>query len=46
MADALERAGRPFEMMIYPQKTHAVTGSARRHMLELFVSFFERNLGQ
>jgi dipeptidyl-peptidase-4 len=46
MADALERAGRPFEMMIYPQKTHAVTGSARRHMLELIVSFFERNLGQ
>ncbi len=46
MADALERAGRPFEMMIYPQKAHAVTGPARRHMLELIVSFFDRNLGR
>jgi dipeptidyl-peptidase-4 len=45
MADALERAGRPFEMMIYPQKTHGVTGPARRHMWELIAAFFDRTLG-
>jgi dipeptidyl-peptidase-4 len=44
MADALERAGRPFEMMIYPQKTHGVTGALRPPMLELIVSFFDRTL--
>ncbi|HSW49327.1 MAG TPA: S9 family peptidase [Bryobacteraceae bacterium] len=44
MADALQRAGRPFEMMIYPQKTHGVTGQYRRHMYQLIVSFFDRSL--
>ena len=44
MADALQRAGRPFEMMVYPQKTHSVAGAARRQLLELVVSYFERML--
>ncbi len=44
MADALQRAGRPFEMMIYPQKTHGVTGQARRHMYSLIAAFFDRSL--
>jgi dipeptidyl-peptidase-4 len=44
MANALQRAGRPFEMMIYPQKTHGVTGPARSHMLESIVAFLERTL--
>ncbi len=44
MADALQRAGRHFEMMIYPQKTHGVTGPARAHMAELIAAFFERAL--
>jgi len=44
MANALERAGRPFEMMVYPQKTHGVTGRAREHMLQTVADFFERNL--
>jgi dipeptidyl-peptidase-4 len=46
MADALQRAGLPFELMLYPQKTHGVTGQARRHMFELIASFFDRNLSR
>ena len=34
----------PFELLIYPQKTHAVTGPARSHMLESIAAFFEQNL--
>jgi dipeptidyl-peptidase-4 len=44
MADALQREGKPFEMMVYPQKTHSVTGEARKHMLETVAAFFERQL--
>jgi dipeptidyl-peptidase-4 len=44
MADALERAGKPFDLAIYPQKTHGLTGSAREHMLEKMAAFFEQNL--
>lgn len=44
MADALERAGKQFELMVYPQKTHGVTGPVRRHMLETFTRFFESHL--
>jgi dipeptidyl-peptidase 4 len=44
MADALQKAGKQFEMLIYPQKTHGVTGPARKHMLESLTRFFERNL--
>ena len=44
MADALQKAGKPFEFMLYPQKTHGVGGSVRRHMLEAMTSFWERNL--
>jgi dipeptidyl-peptidase-4 len=44
MADALERAGKAFEMVVYPQKTHGLTGAAREHMLESMAAFFERHL--
>jgi dipeptidyl-peptidase 4 len=44
MADALERAGKPFEMMLYPQKKHGVTGPAYKHLLETVAAFFERRL--
>jgi dipeptidyl-peptidase-4 len=44
ITDALQRAGKPFEMQIYPQKAHSVTGAARRHMLGAIVDFFERSL--
>ena len=44
MADALQREGKPFEMMVYPQKTHSFTGDARKHMFETVAAFFERQL--
>ncbi len=44
MADQLERAGKPFEMMLYPQRTHGVTGPAYKHLLEAVAAFFERSL--
>ena len=44
MADALEKAGRKFSMLVYPQKAHGVTGPVQRHLLESTTSFFEENL--
>ncbi len=44
MADALQRAGKMFQMMVYPQKTHNVTGDANKQMLRLTAEFFETHL--
>jgi len=44
MSDALQRAGKQFETMIYAQKSHGVTGPARKQMLEGLTQFLERNL--
>ncbi len=44
MIDALERAGQPFEMQVYTQKTHGVTGTEARHLNAAMVDFFERTL--
>lgn len=44
MTDALQRAGKHFELQIYPQKSHGVGGPARHHLNEAMTSFFERNL--
>jgi dipeptidyl-peptidase 4 len=44
MAGALERTGQPFEMQIYTQKTHAVTGLEARQLNAAVVDFFERTL--
>jgi dipeptidyl-peptidase-4 len=44
MVDALERAGKTFEMQVYTQKTHAVTGAEARQLNAAMVDFFERNL--
>jgi dipeptidyl-peptidase-4 len=41
IADALERAGKEFQLMLYPQKTHGVTGPVRRQMLQSMTDFFE-----
>jgi dipeptidyl-peptidase 4 len=43
--EALQKADRPFELMIYPQKAHGVSGSYRAHLNELMTSFFDRTLG-
>jgi dipeptidyl-peptidase-4 len=44
MANALEQAGKPFFMQIYPQKTHGVSGSMRKSMLREMAAFFDSNL--
>ena len=44
MADALERANRKFQMLIYPQKAHGVSGPVRQHLLESITEFFEQSL--
>ena len=44
MADALEKAGKQFYMLVYPQKAHGVSGPVRRHLYEETTKFFEENL--
>ena len=44
MADAFERSGKLFDMVVYPQKTHGVTGELRKQLLEKTTDFFEKNL--
>ncbi len=44
MTDALQQAGKIFELMLYPQKTHGVSGAAARQMDATMLDFFERNL--
>jgi len=44
MAEALERAGKVFQMVVYPGKTHAVGGAFERQLLEETTDFFEKNL--
>ncbi len=42
--DRLQQANKPFDLMVYPQKTHGVTGTAQRHMQRMMLNFFEREL--
>ena len=44
MMEALQRAGKQFDTMIYPLKSHGVTGAFRLHMLETMTGFFDRTL--
>ena len=44
MTNALELADKPFTMILYPQKSHGVSGPARKHLLETTTEFFEKNL--
>jgi len=44
VVDALEQAGKVFDMVIYPQKTHGVSGRYQRQLLEETTDFFEKNL--
>jgi len=44
MADALEHAGKPFVMQIYPQKTHGVTGELRKPLYSEMTNFFDEHL--
>lgn len=40
MTNALQLAGRQFDLQVYPQKSHGVSGKARAHMLETATAFF------
>ena len=44
MTSALQAAGKPFDLMLYPQKTHGVTGTLARHLSATVLAFFEREL--
>jgi dipeptidyl-peptidase-4 len=44
LINALQQANKQFELMVYPQKTHGVTGGAVNQMNELMVEFFDRTL--
>jgi dipeptidyl-peptidase-4 len=41
LMNALQLAGKPYQSIIYPQKSHGVSGRARQHMLEQQAKFFE-----
>jgi dipeptidyl-peptidase-4 len=44
MAAALEKAGKQFTMLVYPQRTHHVSGPAWKQLLEETTAFFEEHL--
>ena len=44
MQRALQEAGKHYELLIYPQKSHGVTGAARTHLNAEYVRFFEAAL--
>jgi dipeptidyl-peptidase 4 len=45
MVNALINAGKPFRLMIYPNKTHSIAGKdARVHLFNMIVDHFEREL--
>ncbi len=45
LADALERAGRPFRFLPYPGKRHGIGGAdARRHLFESITAFLYESL--
>jgi dipeptidyl-peptidase-4 len=45
LAEALQNAGKPFEMMLYPQNRHAITQPAQRaHCWQTIADFFVRSL--
>ncbi len=44
MAQALERAGKQFQMLVYPQKSHGVGGPLRKQMYQAMLDFFDKSL--
>lgn len=44
MTNALEMAGKTFDFMLYPQKTHGVTGPLSRQLNATVLEFFQREL--
>jgi len=45
MVNALVAANRPFQLMVYPNRTHSIAGGAtRQHLFALLTKFVEENL--
>lgn len=44
MSNALQQAGKQFEFLLYPQKSHGVSGKARQHLNEAMMRFFVEKL--
>ena len=45
MVNALVAANRPFQLMVYPNRTHSIAGgSTRQHLFTLLTKFVEENL--
>ena len=44
MTEAFEKSGKLFDMVVYPQKSHGVTGELRKQLLDKTTDFFEKNL--
>jgi len=44
MAAELQKAGKHFQLVVYPVKSHGVTGSLSKHRYEATVGFFEEHL--
>jgi len=45
MIDALIKADKPFQLMIYPNKTHGIAGkAARTHLFQMIEEHFEHEL--
>jgi dipeptidyl aminopeptidase/acylaminoacyl peptidase len=45
MIEALINAGKQFHLMIYPNKTHSISGpEARAHLFHMIDEHFEREL--
>jgi dipeptidyl-peptidase-4 len=42
LVSALEQAGKTFDFMLYPQKSHGVTGPLARQMNAAMLEFFDR----
>jgi dipeptidyl-peptidase-4 len=40
----LEREGKQFQMLVYPQKSHGVGGPALKQMQQAMLDFFEKAL--
>jgi dipeptidyl-peptidase-4 len=44
MVNVLEKASKQFQMLVYPQKSHGVTGPVRKQMLQAMMEFFDQSL--
>ena len=44
MANILEREGKQFQMLVYPQKAHGVSGAMQKQMQQAMLDFLEKAL--